>query len=265
MSLLRLIKKVPHSNKVSFYPEKARKSNFRIIVENVIWMLKNKEVNNFYYLYGSDVKEKNPNDYEAYTKIQKLRDKRNRASKNFDYLSLLRDKFVFGQYMKSINKPTPINYMLGDLSSVIELNEIPKGEVNAFCKDSTGLGGVDVFPVTLVGNEVYVEGVQRDMSWLQRRMKGQFIIQEKISQEEELNKMYSGAINTIRILTANTGNNVRVVSAIMRIGANGSSTDNWASGGVIVKVNMENGQLEEYGYFKNASKGKVKTHPDSGI
>lgn len=265
MRLLRSIRKIPHSNKFSFYPEKNRKSNVRIFGENILWFLKNKEVNNFYYVYGLDVKGQNPNDFEAYTKIMKLRDNRNRAFKDFDYLGLLRDKFVFGQYMKSINKPTPVNYVLGNSTSITELNVLPQGEVKAFCKDLTGFGGADVFPVTLREGKVYVEGAEKDLSWLQSRMNDQFIIQEKISQEKELNKMYAGAINTIRILTANNGGKVRIVSAIMRIGANGSSTDNWASGGVIVKVNMENGKLEKYGYFKNVSKGKVTAHPDSGI
>lgn len=265
MNPINVLKKIPRSNKYSFYPEKERKSTARIFGENILWLIKHKEINHFYYVYGSDVKGNKVNDYLSYNSIRKMRDARNKPSSQFDYLGVLRDKFIFAQYLTSINMPTPQNYYLGDQQKITELSTVPNDEeIQCFCKDLTGFGGEDVFPITLKNQRILIDGEEKEMSWLQSHMKDKFIIQQRIDQHEDLSRLYPNSINTIRILTVHTKLGVRIASAIMRIGANGSSTDNWASGGLIVKVDMATGKLNKFGYFKKVKNGKLTVHPNSG-
>jgi len=267
MSLTGIVKnlgKIPRSNEYSYYPEKEQKSQFRIALDNLLWFLKNKEVNENYYLYGIDIKGQDPNDFLSYGKGKSIREKQNRQYNQIDYTSLLRDKFIFGQYMKSINKPTPTNYFFGNSVVVKQLNPLPEKTVEAFYKDLTGLGGAGIFPVQLDEENVYINGEEKSFADLKQLVNGQFIIQEKIDQVEELNELYPHAINAIRLLTVKDGENVRVACGFIKIGANGGVIDNWASGGITVKINVEQGKLEGYGYFKDVKKGKVTHHPNTG-
>lgn len=263
VAILKNLKKIPRSNEYSYYPEKEQKSHFRITMDNFSWFLKNKDVNNNYYLYGCDIKGQDPNDFLPYGKAKDIREKQNGQYNGIDYRSLLRDKFIFGQFMKSIHQPTPTNYFLGSLTDMKQLTPLPEGKVKAFCKDFTGLGGAGVFPIELDGDKVYIDGEAKSFSDLQQIMDGQFIIQEKIDQVEKMNELYPNAINAIRLLTVKDGEEVRVACGFIKIGANGSSIDNWASGGITVKINVGEGKLENYGYFKDVKKGKVTHHPNT--
>lgn len=263
-NLVKLVKKIPKQNDLSYFPNLDRKTKFEILRDNILWLLKYKEANEFYYVYGLDVKGRKINEFLPYNKIQRKRDSLNKPVKQFNYLALLRDKFIFGQFAESLKIPTPKNFFLGDSKSIIKLNELPQGiTVECFAKSLTGLAGKDVFPIALNGNQVLYENKSYDYRWLQNRMNDRFIIQEKIIQHTKLNSLYPASVNTIRFLTVNDNGSVKIISAIMRIGANGSSTDNWASGGIIIKINMDDGTLEKEGYFKSVEKGKVERHPDT--
>ena len=82
-----------------------RKSKSLMLWENLLWALKYKEVNRYYFLYGLDLKGRNPKDYIAYTEFRVLRNILNfrqrenfRTKYTFNYLALTRDKFVFLYY-----------------------------------------------------------------------------------------------------------------------------------------------------------------------
>lgn len=91
-----------------------RKSKLRMCYESLLWAFKYKEVCNYYFLYGLDLKSRSINDYVAYTEFRVLRNIINfrqrenlRTLYTFNYLALARDKFVFYQYCQSLGMPYP--------------------------------------------------------------------------------------------------------------------------------------------------------------
>ena len=72
--------------------------------------------------------------------------------------------------------------------------------------------------------------------------KEQFLLEEVIIQNKELSKLYSGSVNTLRVITFldNTGT-TRILNTILRIGNNGN-VDNFSSGGMYTFVN----EVKEY-------------------
>ena len=91
-----------------------RKGKLQMLFESLAWCFKYKEICDFYFLYGLDLKGHSPKDYMAYTEFRVLRNilnirqRENKPTKyTFNYLALTRDKFVFGQYAKSLGFPVP--------------------------------------------------------------------------------------------------------------------------------------------------------------
>ncbi|MEE0429263.1 MAG: sugar-transfer associated ATP-grasp domain-containing protein [Bacteroidales bacterium] len=90
-----------------------------------------------------------------------------------------------------------------------------------------------------------------------------FVIQECVKQHSEIAKRHPTSINTIRILTLNWHGEVRVLSAIIRMGANGSNVDNGHSGGVFCGID-EKGRLKNCAYNYMTGQKFENTHPTSG-
>lgn len=87
------------------------------------------------------------------------------------------------------------------------------------------------------------------------------ILEELVTQSEDLAEFNSTSVNTLRCITFNTKQGIMTPFFFMRFGREGKFIDNGAAGGLIVEVNKENGTLgeatDEYG-------NRFKFHPDSG-
>lgn len=70
-----------------------------------------------------------------------------------------------------------------------------------------------------------------------------YLIEEVVKQHEKLNELYPYSVNTYRIMTIKTDNNVDVISAYVRIGNNGAVVDNHHSGGMSSPVDIETGEI----------------------
>ncbi len=70
--------------------------------------------------------------------------------------------------------------------------------------------------------------------------KGGGLIEEQIVQHPEMNRMFPGSVNTIRLVTINDGKEVSVVFAFLRVG-NGRFVDNLNSGGMAAPIDPETG------------------------
>ncbi|NLB37146.1 MAG: hypothetical protein GX824_07600 [Clostridiales bacterium] len=88
------------------------------------------------------------------------------------------------------------------------------------------------------------------------------LVEECLTQHEDMNKLYAGSINTIRVVTINKGGNVRIICTFVRIG-NGGDVDNFNSGGMMTRVNFETGKI----MFEAVDKsGKTfEEHPMTGV
>lgn len=68
---------------------------------------------------------------------------------------------------------------------------------------------------------------------------GQTLVEEVATQNEELNKIYPYAVNTLRVVTLKG----KVVCIFLRIGNNGNVVDNFNHGGMVVPVEIDTGKI----------------------
>ncbi|NEW82899.1 MAG: hypothetical protein GZ094_11120 [Mariniphaga sp.] len=95
-------------------------------------------------------------------------------------------------------------------------------------------------------------------------IKAGYLFQETICQHPDMDKLNPSCNNTIRLDTFidHTGK-AEIISSYVRMAFNNLHVDNISSGGCAVKVNLNTGQLEEFGYQSlSLSHGKRTTeHP----
>lgn len=97
-------------------------------------------------------------------------------------------------------------------------------------------------------------------------IKNHCIFQRRIRQCEEMNAVYNGAINTLRIVTINKNGKVSILSGILRVGTQRTgNVDNWAKGGLAIGIKEDDGFLKKYGFYKPGFGTKTDIHPDSGL
>jgi hypothetical protein len=270
---------VTTGNEQSYVPKAERKSKWTIWRENMVWVAKNKEINRYYYVYGLDRRGSNAqNEIISYKTFRSLRDRNNLrpGGMNFNYACLLRDKFIFGQLMASLQMPTPKNIALLDNGYVtwldtmetvplISLTHQPNFEVDGFCKKLTGIKGEGAFPLRVSRGQIYSAGQELSAAQLQQKMSGQYLWQEKVAQHEDVSRLHAASVNTMRILTFNNNGKIKLFSAALRIGTNNRSVDNWGAGGIAVPIDLETGKLAGEGVYKPGFGSRIKHHPDSGI
>lgn len=88
-----------------------------------------------------------------------------------------------------------------------------------------------------------------------------WIIQEHIKCSEDIKRIYSGSVNTFRIVTYRWKEKICHMPVIMRIGQGNNYLDNAHAGGMFIAVD-DDGTLHETAYteFKN----EYTKHPDTG-
>lgn len=69
------------------------------------------------------------------------------------------------------------------------------------------------------------------------------LVEECLVQHPGVNSLYEQSINTTRIVTVRRNGKTTVVCAYLRIGNGGKAVDNFNSGGMITRVNIETGTL----------------------
>ena len=231
------------------------------------------EVNRYYFSYGLDIKGTHPNDFIDYLSFMNRRNNLNQKGE-YNYICLLRDKSLFEQYAKDY---VPVLRSVatcenGHLS--IPLTELFDKYPNLFFKPKDGICGQGAFgleykikdKVFLLNDTVLDAGAIDSFIC---NLSGQYIIQPGIKQHDSLNSLYPQAINTLRVISFNrqasgSPEDIVILGALLRIGANGLVVDNWAKGGLVVGINGD-GRLMKYGFFKPGFGTKTESHPNTGI
>lgn len=263
-----------------------KKSRIRQLYENVVWVFKYKEVCNYYYLYGLDLKDRNPKDYVAYTEFRVLRNILNfRQRENlptlytFNYLALARDKFVFYQYCKSLGMPYPqtiglvskceISWYDGEKMEFSSLDSIKEKTFDAFCKEVNGESGLGAFCLRVEKGKLFDRDDEILLDELNKRFgNATFIIQEKLKNHPSIDAVYPLSLNTIKLITfLNDDGSVDLFDSVMRFGAGGAFVDNASGGGIFVGIEKD-GTLQEVGYHEPGIKKKLVVngyHPDTNV
>lgn len=263
-----------------------RKSKAKILWENICWAFKYKEVCQYYFLYGLDIRGHNPKDYVAYTEFRVLRNILNfRQRENFqtlytfNYLALARDKFVFYQYCKSLGMPYPktialvskgeVSWYNGEKMEFSSFETFLQHDMDAFCKEVNGESGKGAFPLHIEQGKIFVQEKQIPIDELKDKFgRATFIVQERLKNHPEIDAVYSKSLNTIKLITfLNDDGTVDFFDSVMRFGAGGNIIDNASQGGVFVGVE-EDGHLQEVGYHEPGIKKNLIVpgiHPDTNV
>ena len=98
---------IVNAKRETYYPELQRKRKVVRIWENLCWLFKYREVNDFYNLYGLDIENSNLKAYQDYYGFMTSRNVINKAGKLDSQQVLLRNKFLFYKIMQSYNAPVP--------------------------------------------------------------------------------------------------------------------------------------------------------------
>lgn len=263
----------------TYFPEEDRKSKASIWWDNFLWLAKFGEVNRYYYVYGLDrKKESKSNEILSYKDFYRKRNSRNLhpTKEGYNYVCILRDKFVFSQFLASLGFPAPKNVALLNADQITWLSDMKsmpigslakdrQNNINGFCKKLTGILGEGAFPLKISDGKLYIKEKEITIDQLKESLSGEYLLQERIIQHPRMGELHSHSVNTIRMISFNNYGKVEIFSAALRIGTKGRSVDNWASGGIVVGVDLETGRLQKEGIFKPGYGGRVEKHSDTGI
>ena len=262
-----------------YFPEYAdnRKTKRQIFFEQLRWVIKYGSINDFYFLYGLDIKGlSNPNDFVDYWSVfRSTRDKLNKKS-NSPYV-VLRDKFLFGIVAEGLGINTPHNIALFDNDKILtnegrKLNiddlfdNFPK--LDAFVKLVDGECANGVFRLEIKEGGLFIDGVKSDKECLKSKLSSnRWIIQQRIEQHENISAIFQKSINTIRLVTVYDKKNdkIRVLTTVLRVGRGNNHVDNWAAGGLSIGIDENNGTLREFGFYKPGYGTKTNVHPDTHV
>jgi len=261
----------------TYYPEDARKSPWAIFLDNLRWMLKHREINHYYFAYGFDRKKGvNQDDYLPDQSFYEFRNKLNAigrvGTRQTNYISLLKDKFVFSQFLHSLHLPTPRLLALCDKHTVTWLDSrttepieslLNKQDLDVFVKELLGESGDGIYRLKITQHKMYLNDQPTTISQLSKIIKDKCIIQERITQHSRINELYPHSVNTLRLITARANTKPTLLSALFRFGLKGHQTDNCTVGGIAVGIDIKTGKLTRYGKFLPGHGGKIEQHPDT--
>lgn len=285
LTLRLLIKHKSYLNKESYYPDEPHKSKWRVFQDQLFFIWKYGGPEKYYFAYGFDRKSMDlkkicdeyiVNEPAFWKKIMLRNDHPNGLLHG---RCIVYDKFYFYVFLNGLNIPTPkILYYTRKgklLFSSFEgenldegIGAILKKNIDAFAKPLGGQMGDGAFALRVNAPSVYVNGQLQSQTdnLIQTFTKTDYIIQERIVQHPQMNRLCSTAVNTIRLLTLLTAKeDVIAFRAGLRIGREGSNVDNCAKGGVFVGIDMNTGKLLKKGIIKPPYGNTVFQHPDNGI
>ena len=262
---------------VNYFPEKEEKGKFTIFFDQLINIIKYGAIDEYYYLYGLNIKGfRDKRDYLNYRYFSLRRDELNLSSR-FNTSCILRNKLYFGIFAKSIGIATPENVAYSNNDDVLLLESTLHTSINGFvethngtffCKPIDGECGKGVFKLSIKDGQIEINNVHQTVNKLTEMLNGApFVIQKCITQHTSLAKLHSSSTNSMRMVSVKSlkDGHIEVLPSILRIGANGSIVDNTSQGGIAVGFDPKSGRLNKYGYFKPTFGMRATEHPNSGI
>lgn len=132
-----------------------------------------------------------------------------------------------------------------------------QGKTCFFAKEPESFGGLGVVKVELEGKDI--KEVYKDL--LSKRL---YLVEEAITQHDEMNKLCSRSVNTIRIVTLlSDKGNANFVYALIRVGSGKNDVDNVTSGGMYTLLSEE-GEIT-HPAFCDKTVSYYSEHPYNGF
>lgn len=115
-------------------------------------------------------------------------------------------------------------------------------DLKAFCegKDVVFAKQTETFGGQGISREAVSPETDYDELFTRLMENKQYLIEDAIVQHEKMNELYSGSVNTLRMVTlVNNQNEPHFMYALIRMGQKGAKVDNISSGGMYAPVNAE--------------------------
>lgn len=278
MQLVKLFSNSKYYKSPSYFSEyKKRKSSIRIFFEQIGNILREGDVNEFYFLYGFDIIGfRHQADYIDNRKFIRQRGKLNKENL-VKPICVLRDKFLFGAVAETLGIKVPSNvgviydkkiFLLKERKTILWIDFLQQGDWDVFVKNSNGECGEGIFALQRINGELYLNRKMTTLEEIERRINPciSYVVQERITQHAVLNNLYSKSINTIRLETVVNPETkqIEILPPLLRVGTSGHNVDNWAMGGLAIGLDEE-GRLRKYGFYKPSFGTKATQHPDTHV
>lgn len=248
------------------------KNGFLTAFQLFIFMIRNGGKFKVFFLLRLHEKDRQPGQFLSERKYRKLDPQI--APPYFRVL--LENKIVFYRYMKGLGKiaimPETLGYLtrdhflLPDETTKNPFSAILQIESECFVKEATGYCGQNIFMYKNENEQVFINGKESQLSQVRDLILDTSIVQKKVEQHPDLQVIYPGSLNTMRIITCNKGSEYKIYSTILRTGRGGSFIDNTSAGNIMIGVNKESGNLEKYAWSLTSIRDMYMTsHPDTGF
>ena len=266
-----------------YRPGDDRKGRLRTALDHARWVARHGEVYDGYFLLGRDAEGGPPaSDLHSSRRLMALINASIQERGDDDLADLLKDKFRFAAVAEELGHPSPRNLAFLTPTGVERLpgpaDEVPYetlGEwdgIDGFCKPVRGQHGGGAFALRVEGGAVLVDGRPASPADVRARVRRRSLLQDRVEQRAEVDALYPGSINTVRLVTAHKDGRVWPFEAAVRIGAHGSVVDNWSAGGLMARLDLETGRIVGRGFYKPGSRPyasgalmSVSHHPDTGV
>ena len=103
--------------------------------------------------------------------------------------------------------------------------------------------------------------LSRDFSRIMSAIPCDVVVQRPVRQHAELSALHKESVNTVRVISLLTDNEVKIYAACLKIGVGEERTDNGCRGGIYCGV-KDDGTLNDYGILDNGA--VLRRHPDLG-
>lgn len=151
------------------------------------------------------------------------------------------------------------NYISRDFfykGTIEELKTFLKKNTSFMIKPVDGLGGTGV-------DRLYSKDIQDIKSFYQKLETENLFLEGYVIQHNQLNKLCSSSVNTIRIITFNYEEYSKILFAVLRVGNGTASVDNFHKGGMGILVDLDTGKLVGNATDKNLK--HYDKHPQTNI
>ena len=260
----------------SYFPEMpSHKSRFRIFCELMGHIVKYGSIEWYYFAYGFDIKGfRDKRDYVDESYYFWKSSMINTVFPDWDYTCILRDKNLFSEILTMWHYATPhVVFNVQNRQDADHATEemLSKGG-GYFCKPYDGQCGGGIFKVVVRDGQCQIDGnkmeIQNAKSVIYEKLSSaHYLVQTLVEQHPMLDKIYDKSINTLRLTTVYDKKNDTIVpfTAFFRTGVNGAVMDNWATGGLLITVDLETGELSDIGWYKHGVGTTTTNHPNSKI
>lgn len=197
---------------------------------------------------------------------------------NGKYALIINDKNIFTKIFQNDKLVAQIfgeikngNIIMNNIvKSFDDFYNLLKVNKSLFIKKQSGGGGKGIFKLSIEDEVIYLNNKEIDIADCKNFINSlsKHLIVEELTQAEYSQKIYSGTINSIRVITMRDPktNDVFIPIAVHKFGSDLTKpVDNVWKGGMTSLVNLSTGQLGKPAYHKNNNHKIewISTHPDT--